>query len=174
MKRELFLLGGVGVGAGLMYWLDPARGRQRRARTRAQLLSTRHLVGDLMSDASRGLHDLRLPQRHRLQWTSPFRRQQHRPIVSDAVLLTVGILSLSALLSWMARSRDTTLRSRGATNETMLQSIGDWACGVWDGVSTWLQPKTRASKASEQTYEREHEFTMMGDEAESTKDVESP
>jgi hypothetical protein len=172
MKRELFLLGGIGVGAGLMYWLDPARGRQRRARTRAQLLSTRHLVGDWMSDANRGLHDLRLPQRYRLQLTSPFRRPR-RPIVSDAVLLAVGVLSVSALLSWMARSRYTTLRSRGATNGTMLQSIGDWACGVWDGVSTWFQPKIGASKASEQTYEREHELTMMGDEAESTRDVES-
>jgi hypothetical protein len=172
MKRELFLLGGMGVGAGLMYWLDPTRGRQRRARTRAQLLSTRHLVGDLMSDASRGLHDLRLPQRYRPQLTSPFRRQR-QPIVSDAVLLTWGGLSLCVLLSWMARSRYTTLRSRGATKETMLQSIGDWACGVWDGVGTWFQPKIRASKASEQTSEREHEVTMMGDEAESTKDVES-
>jgi len=125
-----------------------------------------------MSDASRGFHDLRLPQRYRLQLTSPFRRQR-RPVVSDAVLLTVGVLSLSALLSWMARSRYMALRSRDATNETMLQSLGDWSCGVWDGVRTWLQPKIRDAKASEQTYEREHELTMMGDEAESTKEVES-
>jgi hypothetical protein len=173
MKREMFLLGGIGVGAGLMYWLDPDRGRQRRARTRSQLLSTRHFVGDLMGDASRELHDLRLPQRYRIQLPSPFRRRR-QPIVSDAVLLTVGVLSVSALLSWMARSRYTTLRSRGATNAPMWQSIGDWACGVWDGVSTWFQPKGRASEASEQTYEREHELTMMGEEAESTKDVETP
>lgn len=31
MRKEILLVGGVGVGAGLMYVLDPARGRRRRA-----------------------------------------------------------------------------------------------------------------------------------------------
>jgi hypothetical protein len=98
---------------------------------------------------------------------------QRQPMFSVAVLLTWGGLFLCVLFRCLGWSRYTTLRSRGATKETMLQSIGDWACGVWDGVGTWFQPKIRASKASEQTSEREHEVTMMGDEAESTKDVES-
>jgi len=191
MKRELFLLGGLGLGAGMMYWLDPAHGRHRRARTRAQLLSTRHLVGDLMADASRESHDLRLPRRYRAQLSpfrrqrqhqllSPFRRQrqhqllspfrrQRQHTVSDAVLLTLGVLGLSALLSWMAKSRYTTLRSREGASETVLQSVCDWACGVWDGVSTWFRPEVKAPNATDRPYEREHEVTMMGVEAESTK-----
>jgi hypothetical protein len=172
MKRELFLLGGIGLGAGMMYWLDPAHGRHRRARTRAQLMSTRHLVGDLMADASRELHDLRLPRRYRAQLLSPFSRQR-RHTVSDALLLTLGVLGLSALLSWMAWSRYTTLRSREGASETVLQSVCDWACGVWDGVSTWFRPEVKAPNATDRPYEREHEVTMMGVEAESTKGLEN-
>jgi hypothetical protein len=172
MKRELFLLGGIGLGAGLMYWLDPARGRHRRARTRAQLLSGRHLVGDLMADASRELHELRWPRRYRAQLVSPVRRQRQR-MGSDAVLLTLGVLGLSAILSWMAKSRYTTLRSGEAASETTLQSVCDWACGVWDGVNTWFRPEAKALNSTDRTYEREHEVTMMGVEAESTKEAES-
>jgi hypothetical protein len=172
MKRELILLGSVGLGAGLMYWLDPARGRHRRARTRAQLLATRHRVGDLMADASRELHDVRLPRQYRAQLMSPFRRQ-HEPTVSNAVLLTLGGLGVSVVLGLLAKSRYTTLRSRDGATETALQSVCDWACGVWDGVSTWFRPEIKAQNATDQTPEREHEVTMMGVEAESTKEVES-
>ena len=156
----------------MMYWLDPAHGRDRRARARTQLLSSRHLVGDLMAEASRKSHDLRLPRRYRDQLRFPFLRQRQHT-VSDAVLLTLGVLGLSALLSWMAKSRYMTLRSREGASETMLQSACDWACGVWDGVSTWFRPEVKAPNVTDRPYEREHEVTMMGDEAESTKDLEN-
>ena len=173
MKRDLLLLGGIGLGAGLMYWLDPDRGRHRRSRTRAQLLSTRHRVGDFMTDAGRELHALHLPRQYRAQLMSPFRRQ-HERTVSDTVLFTLGGLGVSVALGWLAKSRYETLRSRNGATETVLQSVCDWACGVWDGVSMWFRPEGGDRNAPHQTHEREHEVTMMGVEAESTKDkVES-
>lgn len=172
MKRELFWLGGIGLGAGFMYWFDPAHGRQRRARTRAQLLSARHRAEDLMSDATPDLHNLHLPQPYRAPRMSPFRRQrQHRGL--DAILLALGGLGLSAALTCIARSRHTISHSGEPASGTTLQSVYDWACGVWDGVCTWFRPEVEAPNAANRPYEREHEVTMMGVEAESTKAVES-
>jgi hypothetical protein len=42
MRKEILLAGSVGVGAGLMYILDPSRGRRRRAMLRGH---TTHFVG---------------------------------------------------------------------------------------------------------------------------------
>src|SRR5437763_8489304 len=39
MDRGLSLLGGIGLGAGLMYFLDPQQGRRRRGLVRDQLTS---------------------------------------------------------------------------------------------------------------------------------------
>ena len=49
MRKEILVAGGVGIGLGLMYVLDPARGRRRRAmlrdRTTHILRSTRVTLG---------------------------------------------------------------------------------------------------------------------------------
>lgn len=196
MKRELYWLGGIGLGAGLMYWFDPARGRHRRARTRAQLLSARHHVGDLMADATPDLHNLprphlpHLPRRYRGQLMSPFQRQRQRqqrywgqlmspfqrqrqPRSSDVVLLALGGLGVIAALAWMVQSRNYASPSGKPISEAPLQAIGDWACGAWDGIRTWFRPSDEVSNATSQPHEREHEMTMMGNEAESTRDAES-
>ncbi len=46
MNRQLSLLGGIGLGAALMYMVDPDRGKRRRALVRDKLLvrSTRSLT----------------------------------------------------------------------------------------------------------------------------------
>lgn len=170
MKRELYWLGGIGLGAGLMYWCDPDRGRHRRARTRAQLLSARHQVGDLMTHVTPDLPPLHLPQHYRTQLMSPFRRQP-RHTGPDVVLLVLGGLGLSAALAWVVWSRNPTSPSGESAGETKLQAVCDWACGVWDGVRTWFRPEVEATHATQQPAEREHEVTMMGVEAESTKEV---
>ena len=57
MNRGLTLLGGIGIGAALMYVLDPDRGRRRRALTRDKLTRTAHKLGDGLGKASRDLRN---------------------------------------------------------------------------------------------------------------------
>jgi hypothetical protein len=51
----LMLLGGVALGAGLMYILDPDRGRRRRALLRDQLVSASNKASDAVGKTSRDL-----------------------------------------------------------------------------------------------------------------------
>src|SRR3982751_2031372 len=56
MNRELTLLaGGIGLGAALMYLLDPDRGRRRRALVRDQLASVANKTPDAMATTARDL-----------------------------------------------------------------------------------------------------------------------
>ena len=51
----LLVLGGLGLGAGLMYMLDPNRGRRRRALVRDRLVHTAHAMRDATGTTSRDL-----------------------------------------------------------------------------------------------------------------------
>lgn len=55
MNKTLLLIGGLGLGAGLMYALDPERGQQRRAQARAQLQTYRHRTNDLLDQATHAI-----------------------------------------------------------------------------------------------------------------------
>jgi hypothetical protein len=57
MIRPASLLGGAGVGASLMYLLDPDRGRRRRAITRDKAKSVVRHGGDALSRAARDLEN---------------------------------------------------------------------------------------------------------------------
>ena len=58
-RTTIALAAGVGLGAGLMYFLDPDRGSRRRTHARNQIVHTSHRLGD----ASRAqLHALRREQ----------------------------------------------------------------------------------------------------------------
>ena len=46
MDRTIAFLAGAGVGAGLMFMLDPQMGRRRRARARDQAVSLAHQARD--------------------------------------------------------------------------------------------------------------------------------
>lgn len=57
MNKQTSLILGVALGAGLMYLLDPARGRRRRALVRDRLVHGAHEVEDLGGGvASRARH----------------------------------------------------------------------------------------------------------------------
>src|SRR5262249_52150058 len=58
-NHELTLLGGVGLGAGLMFLLDPDRGKRRRAWMRDKCVT-------LAAESQRGLHKTARDFRHRL------------------------------------------------------------------------------------------------------------
>jgi uncharacterized membrane protein len=51
------LIGGIGIGAGLMYFLDPGRGRRRRALVRDKAVSFWSRSGDTVDTTARNLRD---------------------------------------------------------------------------------------------------------------------
>ncbi len=55
IKEWLPVLGGLGLGAGLMYMFDPDRGRRRRALVRDQLAHTARVAGEAIDTTSRDL-----------------------------------------------------------------------------------------------------------------------
>jgi len=59
MNRTLTFLGGVGVGAGLEYIFDPARGRRRRKLAADQLVSAAHHAADAAEVTQRDIENRR-------------------------------------------------------------------------------------------------------------------
>jgi osmotically-inducible protein OsmY len=60
MSRErdiLMFIGGIGIGAGLMYMLDPDRGSRRRALVRDKIISAANSVPDAMASTARDLRN---------------------------------------------------------------------------------------------------------------------
>ncbi len=55
MDRSTAILAGAGLGAGLMYLLDPDAGRRRRALTRDRLVRATHVAGHAAGAAGRDL-----------------------------------------------------------------------------------------------------------------------
>ena len=55
LNTTLTFIGGIGLGAGLMYLLDPDRGNRRRARLRDTAARTIHQTGDAISTTSRDI-----------------------------------------------------------------------------------------------------------------------
>jgi hypothetical protein len=51
-------LAGIGLGSGLMFFLDPARGKQRRAVVRDRAKSTSRQIGKAARSVDRTAHDL--------------------------------------------------------------------------------------------------------------------
>jgi hypothetical protein len=51
------LLGGIGIGAALMYLFDPDRGRGRRARLGDQIAGTANRLGDAAGSKARDLRN---------------------------------------------------------------------------------------------------------------------
>src|SRR4051812_24912246 len=51
MNKALWLVGGLGLGTGLMYMLDPERGRRRRALARGQVETYRRQANTLLDQA---------------------------------------------------------------------------------------------------------------------------
>jgi hypothetical protein len=75
------MLTAVGVGAGLMYWLDPERGRRRRARLRDRAVRAGHVGAEAVGTTVRDVAQ-------RASGTAAsVRRLTHRESVDDVVLV---------------------------------------------------------------------------------------
>jgi len=74
------LLAGAAIGAGIMYLLDPDRGRRRRARLRDQLVSAGHRTSDAVGATSRDVTN------RARGVVAELRGRLHREQVSDEVL----------------------------------------------------------------------------------------
>jgi len=75
MNKTALLIGGLGLGAGLIYMLDPERGERRRATARAQLERYRHQTDDLWDHTTRSLGR----QARELFARAPLARRYRRP-----------------------------------------------------------------------------------------------
>src|SRR5919108_5338708 len=71
--KTLWLLGGLGLGAGLMYLLDPEKGEERRDVVRGQLAAYGRQTEGLLDDTTRTLG--RQAQAVLAKTRMPFRRQ---------------------------------------------------------------------------------------------------
>ncbi|MDQ3814894.1 MAG: SRPBCC family protein [Armatimonadota bacterium] len=57
MNKGVTLIGSIGLGAGLMYMLDPNKGRRRRALMRDQLVHAAHKAEDFLDVSTRDLNN---------------------------------------------------------------------------------------------------------------------
>jgi hypothetical protein len=73
MMQTLWLLGGLGLGAGLMYLLDPQQGEARRDLVRGSAVDYGRQTGDFLDDTGRTLS--RQAQAVLARTRRPFRRQ---------------------------------------------------------------------------------------------------
>lgn len=135
MKKGFLLLGGLGIGAGLAYLLDPAQGRRRRSRVRANVWRARHRATDFLDNhadtmwrQTRGVLNsaqMLFPTSYRMRFGRFIRRR--RLVPADTGLLLLGGLGLGAsiLLLLGARKVSQVVTSRPKT----LAQVRDWARG---------------------------------------------
>jgi uncharacterized membrane protein len=81
MDNRLSLISGIGIGAGLMYLLDPDRGNQRRALVRDQVVHSWHTTGDALDTTTRDMS-------HRaVGFAAEARSRLRREDITDEVLI---------------------------------------------------------------------------------------
>src|SRR5215471_8951835 len=106
--KTLWLLGGLGLGAGLMYLLDPEQREQRRDMVRGQLADYGRQTGDLLDDTTQTLN--RQAQVFLARARAPFRPQpglgerllmQAEDLGMPRGLFLLGCVALGAGLVYM-------------------------------------------------------------------------
>lgn len=105
MNKEVALMGGAGVGAGLMYLFDPDRGKRRRAVVREKAASTARQTGEAAGTAARDVRNRTVGLVARMRsWMAP-----DAP-VGDEVLVE-RVRSKLGMIVRHPRSIDVTVRN---------------------------------------------------------------
>ena len=90
MNKTALLIGGLSLGAGLIYMLDPERGERRRAMARTQLERYRRQTDDLWDYTTRNLGR----QARELLARAPLARRYRRPGPGELLLARAGQLGI--------------------------------------------------------------------------------
>ena len=90
MNKTTLLIGGLGLGAGLIYMLDPERGERRRAMARTQLERYRRQTDDFWDHTTRSLGR----QAHAFFARTPLARRYRRPGAGELLLARAEQLGL--------------------------------------------------------------------------------
>jgi len=106
--QTMWLLGGLGLGAGLMYLLDPKQGEERRDLVRGYVVDYGRQTGDFLDDTGRTLG--RQAQAALATTRRPFRRQpgfgerllaQAEQLGTTTGMVLVGCVSLGVGLGYL-------------------------------------------------------------------------
>ena len=118
--QTMELLGGLGLGAGLMYLLDPDKGEERRDLVRGSVVDYGRQTGDFLDDTGRTLS--RQAQAVLATTRRPFRRQpglgerllaQAEQLGTTTGMVLVGCVGLGVGLGYLlARQGGPQLRAR--------------------------------------------------------------
>lgn len=90
MNKTALLIGGLGLGAGLIYMLDPQRGEQRRAMARTQLKRYQRQTDDLWDYTTRSLGR----QAREFLARTPLARRYRKPGPGELLLIRAEQLGL--------------------------------------------------------------------------------
>jgi hypothetical protein len=161
MNKAIWLVGGIGLGTGLMYILDPTQGPRRRSRMQSRARRARYQLEEALDRSTASLgsraRDLATTSRSWLRhaeespsrlWPDSRRYTQRTRGNSGGLLL--GSLGLSAALVYLlSSSRLQPYRSKTSelTGKTLNETI-EWTRGFIAGVRNWFVPENGAQKPS--------------------------
>jgi len=159
MHRAMWLVGGIGLGTGLMYLLDPAQGQRRRSRMQSRARRARYRFEDALDRSATSLgsraHDLATTSRGWLRRAEeapsrlwPYAQQYTQRPRSNSSSVLLGGLGLSAALVYiLSSSRLQPYRSKTyeVTGKTLDETI-EWTRGFIEGVRNWFVAENGSQK----------------------------
>jgi hypothetical protein len=161
--QTMWLLGGLGLGAGLMYLLDPKQGEERRDLVRGYVVDYGRQTGDFLDDTGRTLG--RQAQAALATTRRPFRRQPGlgERLLAQAEQLGMGLgylLACQGSPQQRARLREKarTYWRPTETSHTHQQELARrWR--FFQGHDTWrVDAHTRKPAQAEAWYVEPHEY----------------
>lgn len=144
MNRALWLVGGLGLGTGLMYMLNPDRGERRRALARGQVETYRHQANTLLDQTRRTLgHQARglmaqayTPLRYERRLGAMWRERAEQ-MGSTRSLLMLGCVGLGVGLMYMLDPRN------GPWRRALVR---DKARAYWRKTGTFIERTARDAR----------------------------
>jgi hypothetical protein len=161
MNKAFWLVSGIGLGTGLMYMLDPAKGQRRRSRMQSRARTARYQLENAFDRGTSALgsraRNLATTSRGWLQRAEespsrlwPYAQRYTQRTGGNSGGLLLGSLGLSAALVYMlSSSRLQPYRSKTyeVTGKTLDETI-EWTRGFIAGVRNWFVSENGTQKPS--------------------------